>query len=119
MCETPPRSPTMVGIAVETIVWSRAAISMPASSAEKIRLTRRRVRTMGGAARSAVGACTGISIGRTSVPRVRGTGGGADGDGRSGGSGRGRESGLEGVPRFVHEVGERGGEIGGQPAVQR
>src|SRR4051812_2088240 len=50
MCETPPRSPTMVGIAVETMVWSRLDMSMPASRAEKIRLIRRRVSTIGGAA---------------------------------------------------------------------
>jgi hypothetical protein len=50
----------MVGIAVETIVWSSAAMSIPASSAEKIRLTRRRVRTIGGGA-EASGACTGVS----------------------------------------------------------
>src|SRR3954470_1959918 len=50
MCETPLRSPTIVGIAVETIVWSRLDTSMPAISAEKIRLIRRRVSTMGAAA---------------------------------------------------------------------
>src|SRR5215212_4725872 len=63
MWETPPRSPTMVGIAVETMVWSRAAVSMPARRAPKIVLIRRRVRTIGvapDAADSVVGAsnCT-------------------------------------------------------------
>src|SRR3954451_7158113 len=48
MWATPPRSPTMVGIDVATIVWSSAAMSMPASRAEKIRLIRRLVRTIGG-----------------------------------------------------------------------
>src|SRR3954447_16803295 len=57
MCETPPRSPTIVGMAVETIVWSRLDISMPASSAEKMMLIRRRVSTIGGAATSVGGAC--------------------------------------------------------------
>src|SRR3712207_9433079 len=62
MCETPPRSPTIVGIAVETIVWSRLETSIPAISAEKTRLIRRRVRTNGGASSGAVGvgACTGL-----------------------------------------------------------
>src|SRR3954466_13131815 len=50
MWETPPRSPTIVGMAVDTIVWSRLDMSMPASRAEKIRLIRRRVSTIGGAA---------------------------------------------------------------------
>src|SRR3954451_25269048 len=110
MCETPPRSPTMVGIAVETIVWSSAAMSMPASRAEKIRLIRRRVRTIGGAADiSAGGACTECSIGRTSVPRVRGTGS----------AGWYGEPGGQGVPRLGDQIGQRGGEVGGQPAVQR
>ena len=30
MCSTPPKSPTIVGSAVETIVWSRAASAIPA-----------------------------------------------------------------------------------------
>src|SRR3954451_21839772 len=55
MCDTPPRSPTMVGIAVETIVWSRLDTSIPASSAAKMTLMRRRVRTSGGAAAGALG----------------------------------------------------------------
>src|SRR3954468_17790525 len=73
MWETPPRSPTMVGIAVETMVWSRLDMSMPASRAEKIRLIRRRVSTIGGAAGSVGGAGTG-------TPRVgrRGRGGAAE-----------------------------------------
>src|SRR3954454_24220022 len=109
MCETPPRSRTMVGMAVETIVWSSAAMSMPASRAEKIRLIRRRVRTIGGGAVSRGGACTKGLRGRSTVPRVRATGG-ADGVGRSGRSGRwGRKAGGQDVPRLVDEVGERGG----------
>src|SRR6478735_10505367 len=39
-CESPPRSPTIVGSAVETIVWSSAASSSTKSSAVKIRRTR-------------------------------------------------------------------------------
>src|SRR5581483_3288430 len=35
-CEVPPRSPTIVGSAVETIVWSSAASSRTSSSAPKI-----------------------------------------------------------------------------------
>src|SRR4051812_42426687 len=108
MWETPPRSPTMVGIAVDTIVWSRAAMSMPASSAEKMRLTRRRVRTIGGAVRSVGGACTGISIGRTSAPRVRGAGGADGGVRRLAGS---RKARLERVPRLLEEVGEGDREV--------
>ena len=65
----------MVGIAVETIVWSRAAISMPASSAEKIRLTRRRVRTIGGGGEVGGGGVHGDLLGRSTASRARGTGG--------------------------------------------
>src|SRR5262249_9800889 len=36
----PPRSPTMVGSAVDTIVWSSDASSITSSSAPKIRRTR-------------------------------------------------------------------------------
>ena len=35
-CSSPPRSPTIVGSAVETIVWSSAARNMPSISAAKI-----------------------------------------------------------------------------------
>jgi hypothetical protein len=35
-CSTPPSLPTMVGMAVETMVWSRLESSMPAISAEKM-----------------------------------------------------------------------------------
>src|SRR4029078_10737492 len=38
----PPRSPTIVGSAVETIVWSSDASSRTSRSAPKIRRTRRR-----------------------------------------------------------------------------
>src|SRR3954469_20633103 len=39
-CARPPRSPTIVGSAVETIVWSSDASSITSSSAPKIRRTR-------------------------------------------------------------------------------
>jgi len=39
MCSSPPRSPTMVGSAVETIVWSSEASSITSSSP----LTTRRI----------------------------------------------------------------------------
>jgi hypothetical protein len=38
--EMPPRSPTIVGKAVDTIVWSRDASSNTSSRAPKIRRTR-------------------------------------------------------------------------------
>ena len=38
--ETPPRSPTIVGNAVETIVWSSEASSRTSRSAPKMRRTR-------------------------------------------------------------------------------
>src|SRR3954462_4752787 len=111
MCETPPRSPTMVGIAVETIVWSRAAMSMPASRAPKITLIRRRVRTIGvapGSADSVVGAsnctpheldgatgawCRVLRGGRRCPPVVRGSA-----------AGRRREAGGQQVPGLVEEI---------------
>src|SRR5690349_20092775 len=40
-CETPPSSPTIVGMAVDTIVWSRLDSSMPAIRAEKMIQMRR------------------------------------------------------------------------------
>src|SRR3954447_8497257 len=103
MCETPPRSPTMVGMAVETIVWSSAAMSMPASRAEKMMLIRRRVRTIGGGL-SEIGACKRELLGRTGpVPQgtARGSAGSV-GDGQSGG---------QRVPGLGDEVGQRGGEV--------
>src|SRR3954453_19407058 len=109
MCETPPRSPTIVGIAVETIVWSSAAISIPASSAEKMMLIRRRVSTMTGAAVSEVGACMEELLGRTTTPRVREVGGVQFSAGQPGG---------DGVPRLVDQAGERGGEVAGEPALE-
>src|SRR3954471_12349534 len=122
MCETPPRSPTMVGIAVETMVWSRAAISMPASSAAKIVLIRRRVSTIGGAAASVIGACTEVSSGSAcGWPRPR-----ARRERARGGGGRGPFSvrwrggpGGEAVPGLGDEGGQGRGEVAGQPAVQR
>src|SRR3954447_1004255 len=41
MCSRPLRSPTMVGSAVETIVWSSAASSTASTSPRKTRLVRR------------------------------------------------------------------------------
>ncbi len=41
MWAPPPRSPTMVGSAVETMVWSRAARSMPSIKAPMMSNTRR------------------------------------------------------------------------------
>ena len=38
----PPRSPTIVGSAVDTIVWSSAASSIPSSTVTKTRFIRRR-----------------------------------------------------------------------------
>src|SRR5215471_20532906 len=43
----PPRSPTIVGSAVATMVWSAAATSMPRTSPVKIRSTCRRDRFAG------------------------------------------------------------------------
>src|SRR3954447_9993366 len=80
MWATPPRSPTMVGIDVATIVWSSAAMSMPASRAEKIRLIRRLVRTIGGGL-SGSGAGKRALLGRAGPgPRGR-RGGGLSGSG--------------------------------------
>ena len=42
MCPAPPRSPTIVGSAVDTIVWSRAASSIPSTTVTKTRFIRRR-----------------------------------------------------------------------------
>ena len=42
MCEPPLRSPTIVGSAVDTIVWSSAARNMPHMSAPMISRMRRR-----------------------------------------------------------------------------
>src|SRR5258708_15479601 len=44
MCEPPRRSPTIVGSAVETMVWSSAARSMPSISAPMMNRTERRLR---------------------------------------------------------------------------
>src|SRR3954462_5176200 len=121
MWETPPRSPTIVGMDVATMVWSSAAMSMPASRAEKIRLIRRRVKTIGGAVRSVGGACTWFSWGSyvgAAGARHRGRGRRRPlGEcGWSGGSaGRRRQAGGEHTPRLVDERGQRGGEVGGQP----
>ncbi len=53
MCAAPPRSDTIVGSAVPTIVWSSAASSMPSMIVTKTTLRRRRSST-GGCA----GGCT-------------------------------------------------------------
>jgi hypothetical protein len=42
MCDPPLRSPTIVGSAVDTIVWSSAASSMPSMSAPMMSRMRRR-----------------------------------------------------------------------------
>jgi hypothetical protein len=52
---TPPSSPTMVGIAVETMVWSRLDRSMPAMSAEKMIQMRRCVSRSGAGAVAVMG----------------------------------------------------------------
>ena len=44
-CAPPPRSPTMVGSAVDTIVWSSAASSIPSMIVPKTRLICRRLST--------------------------------------------------------------------------
>src|SRR5688500_10900421 len=131
MWETPPSSPTMVGIAVDTMVWSRAAMSMPASRAPKIVLIRRRVRTSGtapgAAADSVVGAsnCTPREEGRRRVAAPIERPGGtrwfrglrtALSAGVS--ARRCRQPGGQDVPRLVDEVGEGRGEVAGEPAVQ-
>src|SRR5438094_27851 len=108
MCDTPPRSPTMVGIDVETMVWSSAAMSMPASSAEKIRLIRRRVSTIGGAA-GAGGACTG-------TPGVGAGRAGSAGGRQAGGPG---EEGLDLVLLAVGVQAQNGVVLGGEVVEER
>jgi len=73
-CGAPPRSPTIAGIAVETMVWSSAAIRIPASSAAKMTATRRRVSTMTGVVPSVGGACMvellgGDAVAQSASPR--------------------------------------------------
>src|SRR3954468_23634667 len=110
MCEMPPRSPTIVGIAVETIVWSRLDTSMPAISAEKIRLIRRRVSTMGAAAPD------GATVVGGADTRLLGDSGRC-GRGRGGGSGEllgdGGSSPLEVVRQGLAVVGLEPGTTGG------
>src|SRR3954470_20211215 len=122
MWETPPRSPTMVGIAVETMVWSRLDMSMPASRAEKIRLIRRRVSTIGGAAGWGGGACAGLlgaDVGAAGARQARErTTPAARGWGR-GSVGRSGQSCDQHVPRLVDEAGERRGEAGREPEMHR
>src|SRR5688572_3824415 len=126
MCETPPSSPTIVGIAVETMVWSRLETSMPASSAEKISLIRRLVSTSGAplaAAVSRVAVCIEILVyrrasqacdsERAALGLLRGL---LRGVGLLGWSG---QAGGQPGPGLVHNVGERDGEVAGAPAGQR
>ena len=54
----PPRSPTMVGSAVDTIVWSSAASSMPSSRVPNTRLIRRRSSTVGSVSAAATWVAT-------------------------------------------------------------
>src|SRR5688500_6583636 len=106
-------------------------MSMPASRAPKIVLIRRRVRTIGAApvaADSVVGAsnCTpqgkGGAAGAAPIERPAGARCFSKADdgvrGRSG-TRRGGQACGECVPRLVEEIGERGGEVAGEPAVQR
>src|SRR4051794_33735630 len=122
MCDTPPRSPTMVGIAVETIVWSRAAMSMPASRAEKMRLIRRRVSTMGAGATGSLGRLPvgGLWVGGAGTRAPRSGGGAAGARHRRSGrrrplgwdadrwcsAGRGGQPGRDQVPRIIDEAGQ-------------
>src|SRR3954452_5328986 len=97
----------MVGIAVETIVWSRLDTSMPASSAAKMTLMRRRVRTSGGAAAGALGM---VLLKRRGEGTDRGGGWVGLGGGVVSGAGAGRSAGRcghpggEEVPRLVHQA---------------
>jgi hypothetical protein len=58
-CSIPPRSPTIVGSAVETIVWSSEASSRTSISAAKIRRTRGAT-SVGGARGEAEGSFTAL-----------------------------------------------------------
>jgi hypothetical protein len=63
MCPASPRSATTVGSAVETIVWSSAAMSMPSMIATKTRLRRGLPKTGGvGASTSGRGAVSTVLI---------------------------------------------------------
>lgn len=55
MCAAPPRSDTIVGRAVPTIVWSRAARSMPSMIVTKTMLRRSRLSSTGGVGASTAG----------------------------------------------------------------
>ena len=59
--DAPCRSPTMVGRAVDTMVWSSAARNMPSSSAPMMMSTRRRGRSRVGAGGAAAEAWAGRS----------------------------------------------------------
>src|SRR5689334_6063447 len=65
MCAAPPRSATMVGSAVPTMVWSRAASSIPSMIVTKTML-RRRLSSTGGAAAASTGARSVVVTGRPS-----------------------------------------------------
>ena len=72
-CDPPPRSATMVGRAVETIVWSRAASSIPSMIVPKTRLIWRRVSVgatgSGRATADAIPEPPAWPPGRRSIPR--------------------------------------------------
>ena len=53
MCPAPPRSPTIVGSAVDTMVWSSAESNMPSSTVRNTRFIRRRSRPESGAGAAA------------------------------------------------------------------
>ena len=59
-CSAPPRSPTIVGSAVDTMVWSSAASSIPAMIVPKIRFILRRV--IGSGCASLVGAAASWTV---------------------------------------------------------
>lgn len=72
MCPPPPRSATMVGSAVDTIVWSSAASSMPSTMVTKTMLVRRRLSgggPAGGAVVTVSVTCGPPGLGRT-VPAL-------------------------------------------------
>lgn len=62
MCAAPPRSDTIVGSAVPTIVWSSAASSMPSTIVAKTMLRRRLSSTGGPGAPAAGGAASSVIV---------------------------------------------------------
>ena len=71
MCEPPLRSPTIVGSAVDTIVWSSAARNMPHMSAPMISRMRRRSRP-GRAPLPSTGRCRRSRLGVADADAIRG-----------------------------------------------